>query len=37
VGVVRLSDATVNTHLVHLLTKLDVADRTAAVTVSSVG
>ena len=29
-----LSEATVKTHLVHLFTKLGVADRTAAVTVA---
>ena len=29
-----ISGATVKTHLVHLFTKLDVADRTAAVTVA---
>ena len=29
-----ISEATVKTHLVHLFTKLDVADRTAAVTVA---
>jgi DNA-binding NarL/FixJ family response regulator len=32
--VVRLSETSVTTHLVHLLTKLDVADRTAAVTLA---